>query len=102
MQFVQNFPFMCILFTLICAVTTSVLGRRKAFYLTTFMITVVTVMTGCVLSYTLRTGESYVYMMGHFPAPWGNEIRIGVMETTMMLIFCFVMLFAFEIGRAHV
>ena len=95
MQFVQNFPFICILMTLICAVITSVLGRRKAFYLTTLLITTVTAMTACVLVYTLKTGDSYVYMMGHFPAPWGNEIRIGVVETVMMMIFCFVTLFSF-------
>lgn len=98
MQFVQNFPFICILMTLICAVITSVLGRRKAFYLTTLLITTVTAMTACVLVYTLKTGDSYVYMMGHFPAPWGNEIRIGVVETVMMMIFCFVTLFSFVGG----
>lgn len=95
MQFVQNFPFMCILFTLICAVVTSVLKGRQARWLTMSMITIVTAMTAAVLAYTLSTGESYVYMMGHFPAPWGNEIRIGVMETTMMMVFCFVTLFSF-------
>ena len=98
MQFVQNFPFFAILLTLICAVITSVIGRRKAIYLTTMLITAVTAMTVCVLVYTLRTGESYAYMMGHFPAPWGNEIRIGVMETLMMTVFCFVMLFSFVGG----
>ena len=95
MQFVQNFPFFCIMLTLICAVCTSVIGRRKAMWLTAFMITAVTAMTCTVLVYTLRTGDSYVYMMGHFPAPWGNEIRIGVMETLMMTVFCFVTLFSF-------
>ena len=95
MQFVQNFPFFCILLTLICAVITSVIGRRKAIYLTSALITAVTAMTVCVLVYVLRTGESYTYMMGHFPAPWGNEIRIGVMEALMMTVFCFVTLFSF-------
>ena len=95
MQFVQNFPFFAILLTLICAVITSVIGRRKAIYLTSLLITVVTAMTVCVLVYVLRTGESYAYMMGHFPAPWGNEIRVGVMEALMMTVFCFVMLFSF-------
>ena len=95
MQFVQNFPFMCILLTLICAVVTSVLKGRQARWLTMSMITVVTAMTVAVLVYTLRTGDSYAYMMGHFPAPWGNEIRVGVLEALMMTVFCFVTLFAF-------
>ena len=98
MEFVQNFPFFCILLTLITAVITSMLGRRKAIWVTTFLITAVTAMTVCVLVYVLRTGESYAYMMGHFPAPWGNEIRVGVLEALMMTVFCFVMLFSFVGG----
>ena len=98
MAFVQNLPFISILLTLIVAVITSVIGRRKAIWVTTALITAVTAMTVCVLMYVLRTGESYVYMMGHFPAPWGNEIRIGVMEALMMTVFCFVMLFSFVGG----
>ena len=39
MQFVQNFPFMCILLTLICAVVTSVLKGRQARWLTMGLIT---------------------------------------------------------------
>ena len=98
MEFVQNLPFIGILLTLIVAVITSVIGRRKAIWLTTALITTVTALTVCVLVFALRTGESYVYMMGHFPAPWGNEIRIGIMETLMMTVFCFVMLFSFVGG----
>ena len=37
-------------------------------------------------------GASYTYMMGHFPAPWGNEIRAGVLEAGMALFFCVIML----------
>ena len=95
MQFVQNFPFMGILLTLICAVLSSVLNGRLARRLTACLITVVTVMTAAVMVYTLQTGDSFVYLMGHYPAPWGNEIRAGVLETTMMFAFCLVMLFSF-------
>lgn len=95
MHFVQNFPFFCILLTLICAVITSVLRGRQARWLTMGLIIAVTAMTGAVLVYTLATGDSYVCMMGHFPAPWGNEIRIGVIEALMMMVFCFVTLFSF-------
>ncbi|MGN0772828.1 MAG: complex I subunit 5 family protein [Candidatus Ventricola sp.] len=95
MHFVQNFPFFCILLTLICAVVTSALKGRQARWLTMGLIAAVTAMTASVLVYTLTTGESYVYMMGHFPAPWGNEIRIGVIESLMMMVFCFVTLFSF-------
>ena len=48
MEFVQNFPFFCILLTLICAVITSVLKGRQARWLTMLLITVVTGMTAAV------------------------------------------------------
>ena len=58
MQFVQNFPFFCIMLTLICAVVSSVLKGKAARRLTCLMITAVTVMTAAVMVYTLKTGDS--------------------------------------------
>ena len=95
MQFVQNFPFFCIMISLICAVVTSVLKKNAAQKLTLVLIVAVTAMTACTAAFTLSTGESYVYLMGHFPAPWGNEIRAGVLETVSLLVFCCVILFSF-------
>ena len=40
----------------------------------------------------MDAGESYTYMMGHFPAPWGNEIRAGVLEGLTATVFGVVML----------
>lgn len=39
-----------------------------------------------------RDGEEFIYYMGHFPAPWGNEIRVGELEAFMALFFCAIML----------
>ena len=100
MQFVQNFPFFCILLTLICAVITSVLRGAAARRMTVFVICAVTAMTAAVAAFTLSTGQSYVYLMGHFPAPWGNEIRAVALESVVMLVFCLVILFSF-LGGLH-
>lgn len=35
--------------------------------------------------------EYFTYMMGHFPAPWGNELSAGPLEATMAFIFGLVM-----------
>ena len=51
--------------------------------------------TVSVMIYTLQTGDSYAYKMGHFPAPWGNEIRVGVLETVSLTVFLLVILFSF-------
>ena len=95
MQFVQNFPFFCILLALMGAVASSVMSSRMARRTTLFLILADLAMNVSVMIYTLQTGDSYAYKMGHFPAPWGNEIRVGVLETVSLTVFLLVILFAF-------
>ena len=92
MAFVQNLPFISIILSLFTGPLSSVLGGKKAKYLNAVMITVVGLMSLAVLGYVVGTGESYTYMMGHFPAPWGNEIRVGVLEALMACAFSVFML----------
>ena len=92
MQFVQNLPFISIIVSLFSGSLSSIMGGEKAKRLNLAMISLVAAMSLIVFLFVLGTGESYVYMMGHFPAPWGNEIRIGVLEAGMALFFCVVML----------
>ena len=39
----------------------------------------------------LTAEDSFTYMMGHFPAPWGNELRAGLFEALMAMAFSIVM-----------
>ena len=91
MEFVQNLPFLSIILSLFSGPLCSVLSGKKAKWVNTAVITVITGMSVAVLFFTMRTGESYVYRMGHFSAPWGNEIRIGVLEALMAVFFCVIM-----------
>ena len=50
------------------------------------------ILSFCVLVYTVCTGKAYTYMMGHFPAPWGNEIRAGVLEGGLATTFSLILL----------
>lgn len=99
-ELVQNFPFFTILMCLICAVVCSVLNEKAAKVVNTVLITAVIVMSAMVFVFTINTGESYVYMMGHFPAPWGNEIRVGVLEAFMATFFAVIMLLSM-VGGQH-
>jgi multicomponent Na+:H+ antiporter subunit D len=56
-----------------------------------------TVLCLWILQYTYLNG-AFTYVMGEFPAPWGNEIRAGVLEATMALIFMIIMLTAVFCG----
>lgn len=91
MDFVQNFPFMSIIISLFAGPLSSVLNGKWAKRLNLAVITVIGVMSAIVLAFVTGTGHEYIYTMGHFPAPWGNEIRVGVMEAAMALFFCIIM-----------
>lgn len=101
MTFVQNFPFFSIIIAMFSGILSSVLTGKKARNLSVAAILVTTAMSGAVLLFCLRTGESYPYRMGHFPAPWGNEIRVGVLEGLTAFLFGIVMLLAVVGGMDH-
>jgi len=101
MSFVQNFPFFSIIIAMFSGIVSSVLPGKKARNLSMAAIAVTTVLSGAVLLFCVRTGESYTYMMGHFPAPWGNEIRAGVLEGLTALFFGIVMFLSVIGGMGH-
>ena len=92
MSFVQNFPFFSIILSLVCAVISFAAGEKRARQLTVFLLTASVIMQASLLAYCARNHTSYAYMMGHYPAPWGNEITVGVLESFMALLFAAVML----------
>ena len=102
MNLVQNFPFMNIIMCLASGVISSVLSGKKARVWTLTLLTVLLAMSGCVLAFVLGTGEPYVYMMGHLPAPWGNEIRVGILEGVMAVVFCLIMLLSVAGGGKYI
>lgn len=101
MSFVQNFPFISILLSLFAGPVSSVLNGRTARALNGAVICIIGAMSAAVLVFVMRTGEFYVYTMGHYPAPWGNEIRVGVLEAGMALFFCAVMFLCMIGGAAE-
>ena len=99
MAFVQNVPFFSIILSMFSGIISSVLPEKQAKWLNTAVITLVGAMSAWLLSYMLKVGGSYTFMMGHFPAPWGNEIRAGALEALMALIFSIIMLLSLLGGR---
>ena len=100
MEFVQNVPFLSIMLSMFSGTVSSVLPGKYARRLNTAMVSVVAALSGWLLLFLARSGlGSYTYMMGHFPAPWGNELRVGVLEAGMALFFCVIMLLSLLGGR---
>ncbi|MGN0203896.1 MAG: complex I subunit 5 family protein [Coprococcus sp.] len=102
MAFVQNFPFFCIILSMFSAIISFVLNGRAAKYVHIAMVTAVLILSLATLSFVAGTGESYTFMMGHYPAPWGNEIRIGELEALMAAFFSLIMLLSVFGGMAHI
>lgn len=91
MEFVRNFPLFTIVPSLFMGVLCTMLKSKKARVLTLAYECLLMGLVFSVLVYTARTGESFTYVMGEFPAPWGNEIRAGVLEAMVGLLFLIVL-----------
>lgn len=102
MEFIKNFPFFSIVLCMISATISSVLSGKNAKRLSMFVVSAVGVMSAFVLYYVVHTGESFVYLMGHHPAPWGNELRVGVLEGLMAFFFSIIMMLALLGGMKQI
>lgn len=102
MELIRNFPCLSILLAMFSAIISSALKGTGARRLNTFVVTAVGALSACTLYMTMVTGQSYVYVMGHFPAPLGNEIRFGSLEAGMALFFCVIMLLSLNGGRRKI
>jgi len=83
MDFVQNFPSFSIVLCMGASIISSALKEKAAKWVNLFVVSLTGMMSLSLLFYLIRTGESFVYQMGMFPAPWGNELRAGILEAGM-------------------
>ena len=99
----QSIPFVCILLPLGSAAMTSVLPARWA---RRWTLLVLFVLSGLSLALTITFGvtgtQSYTYTMGHYTAPWGNEIRAGLLEAVTAFFFSLIMLLSLVGGLRKV
>ena len=102
MNFICNFPFFSILLSLFSGTVCSILPGKAAKVVNRAVIIVIGIMSTILLVYLLGTNQSFVYWMGHFPAPWGNEIRAGVLEAGMALFFVMIMFLCMKGGEKHI
>ncbi len=92
MNFICNFPLFTIVFSLFSGPLCMMLRGRAAKYYTIIYECVLIILCGTVLWYTISSGQPFTYSMGEFSAPWGNEIRAGVLEGLTAFLFMIVML----------
>ena len=102
MSIVQSFPLFSIVLGLLCAIGCFVAPKQWGRRMTLLLLLVSCVMQGCVLRFCYVNQTSYAYLMGHYPAPWGNEIMAGLLEPGMGLLFSVVMLLSVIGGGRHI
>ncbi len=92
MSFIENFVPYSIILCMVGGILSSALRGRKSRRLTIVILTIVSIMSISVLAYTVWLGRDFVYVMGKFPAPWGNELRAGCLEGLIAVFFSIIML----------
>lgn len=102
MNFIENFPFFSIMLSMGCAILSAVVGDKAAKWISVLMLSAVSVLSVILLGYTLTTEESFTYMMGHYPAPWGNELRAGILEAMLAVMFSVILLLNILSGMSFI
>ena len=92
MQFVQNVPFFSIMLCMVSGIVSAMLPGRAAKWVTAGLSAAVAALNLWLSLFLWNDPQSYVYWMGHFPAPWGNELRAGPMEAALAVVFSLIML----------
>lgn len=101
MDFIRNFPAISMILAMAAAICSSGLSGKWARRLSYFVVSVETVLSISSLYFCEITDNFYIYKMGRFAAPWGNEIRFGILECLISSFFCVVMLLALIGGSKH-
>lgn len=92
MDLIKNIPFISIMLCMFSAIISSVLSAKAATILNRIVMPFISLLSLLLLISLHASQASFVFFMGHFPAPWGNEIRAGELEA-LMAIFVTVVAF---------
>lgn len=101
MEFAYNFPAISMILAMAAAILCSGLKGKWARRLSYFIVSVEIVLSFCSLYLCHINQRYYIYKMGRFSAPWGNEIRFGTLECLISSFFCVIMLLALIGGAKH-
>ncbi len=98
---VQNVPAFSILLLMLCGILCLVLPRKASRRLADCAIALVAAASIALLVYFLGGADAYTYSMGEIGAPFGNELRAGMLEAAVASLFSVVTLLSLMGGRAH-
>lgn len=80
----ENIPFLTIFLATLLSITTVLIKDGKlACRLHLVMVGIVCILSFVLCMYTFNNEVIFTYRLGNYPAPWGNELRGGVLESLM-------------------
>ncbi len=91
----QSIPLLLVILPLVSACLCPALPRRGAQVFCGGILALSCLAATIFMPAITSLGASYTYSMGHFPAPWGNELRAGPLESRMSWFFMLVLLLTF-------
>lgn len=92
MELWQSLPLFCIILPLFSAALVFMLRGKAAKGFCLAVLGAETVFSVLFLVRIREFGQSYTFPMGHFPAPFGNEIRGGLLEGIVLFFFMLILL----------
>ena len=99
MSLSYNIPLLTVLLTMISALLVPLLrDGRQALNLVRGVQAAVAIGSAYLLYTSCQIGESFSFQMGHYPAPWGNELRAGPLEALLAFVFSLVMFLSLSGG----
>jgi len=98
----HNIPLFSIIACLVCAAVTSILKPKASRNLTLGLLLAVFCGAVCLTVRGVVEGNAVTYWMGHYPAPWGNEIRFGILEPFLVALFSGVIAASIVGGNRHI
>ncbi|MBQ6549847.1 MAG: sodium:proton antiporter [Lachnospiraceae bacterium] len=101
MSFCLNFPLFLIVLSLISAVLCIILPGKAARYVALSLALLSAVLNAVILFYVYPRNISVTYLMGHYPHPWGNELRISAMEALFSSAFSAILVLCLLGGSAQ-
>ena len=91
MNFCLNFVLFLVVLSLmsavLCAVTKDAFARGVSLALSA----VSCAANAVILTYVGGEMKNFTYMMGHYPHPWGNELRLGPTEALLSVAFSLIL-----------
>lgn len=100
----QHIPFLSIFIPMMAAIIIPLLKKRKSAKGITFISLGIIMILSLILTVFLINypKDYFLYNLGHYPAPWGNQLKVGLLESLLSTTFIMVMILSILGGLSSI